>query len=402
MRKRATSYLSLFIILLLLNGYLTIPISFGLQGSQNIPSQGTIRYSKLLKLHVQGTRIVDSLGNEVKLSGFNIHSVPSPTDPEPYRIAEDDIKWISGKGFNCVRVVIYWSDFEPTQGVYKEAFFSDHLDPIISWCEKYGVYIILDMHQWQWSPWFTSLLGEAYGFPTWACNMYPQLDEGMEQCAVDFWKDVGQGAITKAKFVDAWRFVANRYKGKNVIAAYQLFNDPIGFSNGRAHALEMGSYMMDLYNNILVPAIRAVDPDTICIYHIIEWPLTANTRQTQPNIAWGEFWYRWSWENTGEPYTEEKYDSMKADFKMFYDQYCGDFNAPLIDIEIGCNFTLEGNLLWVDDAFECMNELASLYGGQGHFMWWRYGKGREWLPRNEDGSDRPVVAILQKYIHLTL
>jgi hypothetical protein len=396
LRKRIPLYFSLVAVLLLLDGYLTIPLSLGLQGSQSILSHGTIRYSKLLKLRVEGTRIVDSLGSEVKLSGFNVHS-KHIADPEAWQPNEDDIKWIKERGSNCIRVVVYWSDVEPTEGVYDESFFTDCLDPLISWCEKYGIYVVLDMHQWNWSPYWG-----GFGFPTWACDMYPQNDAGMEQCAVDFWKGQGVGSYTKQKFVDVWRLLSDRYKNRDVIAGYNVFTDPLGFYRGEYHIAELAPYVMELYNDLLTPAIRSVDPDTTIVYFMIyqNSQLDVNTKQTQPNVAWGRFWYEYSWDPyTGryEEYKPEYYEEMKTYYAPVYKKVYSEFNAPLIWLEIGCDSTHEGNLLWVDDSLRCMEELAELYGGQGHFMWWRYGKGRSWAPRNEDGSDRPVVAILQKY-----
>jgi endoglycosylceramidase len=348
---------------------------------------------RLSKLHVEGARIVDSLGTEIKLSGFNVHAKGS-SDPAAWQPHEDDIKWIKERGFNCIRIVVDWSDFELVQGVYDEAFFANYLDPLVSWCEKYGVYVMIDMHQWNWSPYW----GGGDGFPTWACNMYRQDDSGMEECAVDFWKGVGQGAVTKEKLVDAWRYIAARYSGRSVIAFYDLFNEPEGFANGDAHVDEIGPYVMDLYNNKLVPAIRSVDSDTICLYFPISNPDTMS-RQTQPNVAWCKNWYHYSYEDTGVEYTTDRYRAkLITDFKPYYDRVCGEFGVPLLQTEIGCDFTLPGNLLWVDDSLKCMSDLASPYGDKGHFFWWRYGKGREWAPRNEDGSDRPVVQILQNHV----
>lgn len=61
-------------------------------------------------------------------------------------ITEDDIKTIAGWGLDHVRVPVDYDLVEDNDGNYKEEGFS-YIDKIISWCGKYELNMVLDLHK---------------------------------------------------------------------------------------------------------------------------------------------------------------------------------------------------------------------------------------------------------------
>ena len=374
---------------------ITVTSFLGLQNSRNISSYGIVLYSpeQLLKLHVEGNVVKDSAGNKVRITGFSGH--PWHDRASEYTLTESDIRWMADKGFNTLRAVLYWHQWEPVQGQIDETYFSNYLDPMISWCEKYGIYVILDMHQWKASPYFG-----GYGFPTWCCDTYPNTDDGMTQFVIDFWKNTGDATVAHQAYVDNWRYIANRYKGRAVIAGYELFNEPPadGFVGIRSQP-ELASYIMNFYNNELVPTIRSVDPDTIIFYDAISsgYPYTEeyNTKQQHSNIAWCRSQYDMinSYQNGESNAPNELNNYVSACVQ----KYIVDFGCPYFASEVGWQVN-SATVEWLDDTLSFYEEKASdKYAF--HYAWWRYSLGLEdWAPRKADGTDTAIVPILQKYV----
>ncbi|MCF8379055.1 MAG: glycoside hydrolase family 5 protein [Bacteroidales bacterium] len=78
-----------------------------------------------------------------------------------------------------------------------------YLDKAIEWCEKYNIYVLLDMH---------AAPGGQTGVNIDNSDGYPWLmvDEGMKQQACDIWKEI-----------------AKRYSTNTTIIGYNLLNEPI-------------------------------------------------------------------------------------------------------------------------------------------------------------------------------
>ena len=59
-------------------------------------------------------------------------------------ITKKDIALIAQHGFNCIRLPFNYRIFEADNNQYIDGF--KKLDEVISWCKKYGLYVIPDMH----------------------------------------------------------------------------------------------------------------------------------------------------------------------------------------------------------------------------------------------------------------
>ena len=131
--------------------------------SLSIQFNGSIAVSNMMKLHVEGTKIVDELGREVKLTGFNSYGrwvdwtrntdswnmVPPPTEGSLGQQG-DDLIWMKAHNFNTLRALMFWEHMEPTEGTYNEEAFA-HLDALVDACEQQGIYVTLESTHWFWS-----------------------------------------------------------------------------------------------------------------------------------------------------------------------------------------------------------------------------------------------------------
>ncbi|MEJ6949479.1 glycoside hydrolase family 5 protein [Natronospora cellulosivora (SeqCode)] len=142
-------------------------------------------------------------------------------------IKESDFKFLSEIGVTAVRVPFNYRHFEDDlrPGEYDDTVFK-YLDKVISWGEKYNIYIILDLHAaqgWQNEGWHS---------------------DNPHNIAL-LWKN--RDYIERVK--NLWIHIAKRYKDKDYIAGYDLLNEP--------EAPDIDSLNM-VYHEI-VDAIRAVD-----------------------------------------------------------------------------------------------------------------------------------------------
>src|SRR3972149_734349 len=118
-------------------------------------------------LSVKEISIVNPIGRPVILRGVNYVGYESDT-PYPTAHTESDYKLFARLGFNVVRLPISWSPLEPYPGTFYETYLSNYVDKDVRWAKKYGIYIVLDMHQSNWG----SKFGGS-GTPDWIANHYP-------------------------------------------------------------------------------------------------------------------------------------------------------------------------------------------------------------------------------------
>lgn len=161
-------------------------------------------------------------------------------------ITEADIKRIAELGFNSVRPALNSRLFltEEEKPVYLDEGFQ-LIDSLVSWCKKYGLYVIIDMHG-------------APGGQTGA-----NIDDSPNDIPELFIQQKYQDQL-----VDLWVKLATKYKDEPVVAAYDLLNEPLPINTGAAdkykHLLE------PLYKRITA-AIRAVDQKHMITLEGFNW-----------------------------------------------------------------------------------------------------------------------------------
>ena len=117
---------------------------------------------------------------------------------------EADIAYLKSLGTTVVRLPLNYRHFEDDNNpfVYKEAGFQ-RLTQVLRWCEKHGLYAILDLHAVQgWQ------------------NVHWHSDNANRHSL--FWNH----AHYQDRFVALWQEIARRYKDEAVVAGFNLMNEP--------------------------------------------------------------------------------------------------------------------------------------------------------------------------------
>ena len=223
-------------------------------------------------VHASGTSLVDANGRPLLLRGINLgnwfepegymfHFEDGPQSPreiealtnellgpqaaaefwrkwrETY-ITEADLDLLKKSGFNSVRVPLHWKffDSDPSEGFRL-------LDRLVSWAQKDGIYVILDLHCAPGGQTGTNI-DDSWG--------YPWLYSSPE---------------AQAHTVAVWRRIAQHYRDNPAVLGYDLLNEPI------PHYPQLHQFNQDLepvYRKIAA-AVREVDSNHVLILGGAQW-----------------------------------------------------------------------------------------------------------------------------------
>lgn len=160
-------------------------------------------------------------------------------------ITEADIRLLKEMGSNSVRLPFdyrlftnesYLGENDSTRGFY-------YMDQVVSWCKKYQLYLLLDMHGAPGGQTGDNI-DNSYGYP------FLYTDSGCQ-----------------AQTINIWKRIANRYKNETIILGYDLLNEPI------AHFFDqdqLNPLLEPLYQKI-VRAIREVDNNHLIFLEGTQW-----------------------------------------------------------------------------------------------------------------------------------
>lgn len=185
---------------------------------------------KLLQLHVEGNRFVDSEGNERVLRGISISDPWHLLEQEQWnrRYFEELARW----GTEVVRVPVHpaWM-----RDMGMEAYF-ELLDQSVQWCTDFGMYVIIDWH--------------AIGNPVTGVPHHPRY------------------LTTKEETFYFWHLMARRYKGNPVVAFFELYNEPTsrGGQFGRLDWVAYREFIEDL-----IYMIYRIDDSKIPLVGGLNW-----------------------------------------------------------------------------------------------------------------------------------
>ena len=174
-------------------------------------------------------------------------------------ITEDDIAQIEKLGFNCVRVPFWYRNFMTEDLKWLTTNHDDNegfkkLDWLISICEKYGIYVMLDLH------------GAPGGQSKNHCTGKAGRNELYEN------------KETLNATVELWCAIAERYKDNKAVVAYDLLNEPQnnggydGEYSWSAESEDAVSRTNKVYD-ILYKAIREIDKNHIISFEGV-WSTT--------------------------------------------------------------------------------------------------------------------------------
>jgi hypothetical protein len=256
-------------------------------------------------LHTQGENIVNSQGQKVLLRGVGLGNWMLPegymwrfgeSGDRPRRIekivsdligperaaefwkeyrneyvTENDIRRLSGLGFNSVRPALDARLFlsEGENPVFQPEGFA-LLDNLVHWCQRNGVYVIIDLHA-------------APG---------GQTGQNIDDSANDQ-PELFMNPTNQDRLVALWVKLATRYHDDPTVAAYDLLNEPLPERTGAAakykHELE------PLYKRI-TQAIRAVDQKHIITVEGANWANDWSVFSTpfDRNLVYQFHYYCWA------------------------------------------------------------------------------------------------------------
>lgn len=204
----------------------------------------------------QGTIFVDESGREVRLNGVNIplkgEKKRGGTVYRFHSVTEQSIAGLHAQGINLVRLILTWDGVEPRPGEYDEGYL-DHYRQIVSWCEKYEIYFILDMHQ----DLYSSRIGD--GAPPWASltDGYPIqkpvaiwaegyfYSRAVAHCFENFWNNTPvAGRGLQDRFADMWQHVIRIFAQSPALLGFDFMNEPFpGLDGNRIFVILINGLM---------------------------------------------------------------------------------------------------------------------------------------------------------------
>ncbi|MGZ3473676.1 MAG: cellulase family glycosylhydrolase [Polyangiales bacterium] len=212
--------------------------------------------------HVRGGFVRDPDGRAVVMRGVNFAGAHKS---KPYfgpQDATDATRIRHDFGMNAVRFLVLWAAIEPSKGTYDDAYL-DEVAKRIAWMQSEGILVVVDMHQ--------DLYGEGFygdGAPRWTCDearyaafkpkdpwVLSYSDPNMIACYDGFWNDTGSDGL-QAHYTEAWRRVAKRLAGFDVVIGFDPMNEPFWGSNKTDFET---ARLLPLYSRV-VAAVRGEAP----------------------------------------------------------------------------------------------------------------------------------------------
>lgn len=167
---------------------------------------------------------------------------------ERHFVTEDDIAEFASWGVNSLRIPINGNRFFRKVG--QETQFDPSgfipLDQIISWCEKYGIYVIIDMHA--------------------APGGQNQRNHADSDGVARLWTEP---ETYQPRLVSLWKAIADRYCTNKTVGGYELLNEPMLGSESEREP-EKNHQLRKLYEEC-TRAIRSVDKNHIIVIEGSFW-----------------------------------------------------------------------------------------------------------------------------------
>lgn len=227
-------------------------------------------------LHPDGRWLKDAGGRVVIVHGLNgvwkTGTYYPPATDEGF--IEADAAKIEELGFNGFRLGWIWKGLEPTQGADPTAYL-DQIARVEGLLAAHGVYSLIDSHQ--------DMYNERYqgeGFPDWADyndnvphpNNFGFPGNYLTPEGSHPWDGLwlNRGALWQ-EYADAWRAVADRFKGESMVMGYDLLNEPWPGTQWTTCAQTQGCPVFDKqflqpFQDTVAAAVRAVDTTHIAFY----------------------------------------------------------------------------------------------------------------------------------------
>ena len=251
----------------------------------------------------------------VKLSPF----IPDTENFDPYfSFTDDDIKILKRLGINLVRLGIIWESIEYAPGEYNSTHL-EKMSTIVSKLEDQGINVIIDAHQDMFSRLFcgegapkfyvenmtytkdckSNFISRLFGLFTaclplsnnnWRYNEdgLPEIEDCVAGSFIDYHKSPELMSIYDSffknengvldAFVNFWKFVAKKFKGRKNVLGYDLWNEPWASNLWLDLKSLIPGYidnhvLSDFYAKI-DEGIAEIDPDYTMLFEPIPFPDT--------------------------------------------------------------------------------------------------------------------------------
>jgi endoglycosylceramidase len=352
-----------------------------------------------------GDQFVGRDGQPVQLRGFNVHHL----DPAVYQEAV-------ALGANFIRVTTPWSDYEtvpPTGDVHHwDASRLTELDQLVSFCNQHHISLLLDFHQYGWSPYFASVQrgGRANGIPAWFYQdgRYPVTVHGLDRAKEQFFTDPEGTAL----YGDFAAMIAERYRHSPSVMGYEIMNEPDTGTLPRDHAT---TQLVVRWEAQVLGRLRAVDDTRTTVFMLRGGPsmgaLHADLADFGPldHLALdvhdyfagtGGSGYKPDGENVSSQYTSTlqgaPYTGTLASQAAYLDvgvAAARRFGVPLMVDEWGAFRSMPGIEVY-------QSQMVALLDSMG-ISWarWSLDRAEELSVLNRDGSPTSAASQLQQLLH---
>ena len=195
---------------------------------------------------------VDEKGRTRLFNGMNIDDKQIDSGEFRYNLDEEFFKKYKTLGFDFIRLAVTWQNLEPEMGKYNEKYLKS-IDGIFALAEKYGVYILLDMHQDIYSGNGGKSVGD--GAPEWAVitdGAKPRMPifvwadgyffgKWVHRSFDHFWNnDFVRGIGLQDRYCMLWKMLAKRYGDSPALFGFDLMNEPFPGSDSKKMFLKLG------------------------------------------------------------------------------------------------------------------------------------------------------------------
>jgi hypothetical protein len=295
-------------------------------------------------LHVCGLKLCDDSGNQVYLKGatipknsrmklYNHTSDALPGQPTWFNVT--DVQKIKQSGGNLVELQnIALKSIMPTRDVINEQFFVEWIDKWVSLCYQNQVYCVIEIQGFEYR-------GSYNTFPDWlwqgipGYSDYPPTNLNTASVIIrDFFDtSVSKQDINRQAFIDAWKFIANRYKNDSYVI-FSLINEPFEAKTNlinRSTSQHLGMTYSTLMEKV-IDGIRSTGAQQIIS---IDAPFVWYLSDIQPvnrnnNVTWETHLYV----NNNFNIAKWEHDASNS-IDLYVQKFVYNFSKPMIVGEYG-------------------------------------------------------------------
>ncbi|HUT54348.1 MAG TPA: cellulase family glycosylhydrolase [bacterium] len=344
--------------------------------------------------HTDGRWIKDDQGRVVILRGINVGGGVK-WDPWQYWYGEREWDLLMDWGMNVVRMLIIWEPIEPEPGQYTDWLFESGTDQLVAWSEERGINVILDMHQDVYgpavsgdgaAPWATRTDIPFKHQEPWGINY---LARAVNESYDDLWTD----PALQNHFIGAWLMAVQRYRYREIIIGYDLFNEPWP---GTSAPWEFSRNRLGKFQDRVAQAIRALDANRIIFYEPLTFTAAGMPANLPPPAVKGAGYAPHFYDPTLGFVHDQPYDLDPSRMNKVMDRYEKEArwmgNIPWLMGEFGVTNIAPNWQVYLQDFYNALD--AHMASG----TIWEYGKG-SMGPLNPDGSEKTefVNEIVRTY-----